>query len=127
MRVHNVAGKGRVGRVQVTGWSHSHQYCQKAGGLSRVFIQGNRLKWKLDDQRQGVMVGWRDDGQSDLLLEVSLCSPGGGISSGRLNRLVGHDACGKLLLGPLKAGTGGTVHRMDLKKKRDELQLKGLQ
>lgn len=32
MRVHNVAGKGRVGRVQVTGWSHSHQYCQKAGG-----------------------------------------------------------------------------------------------
>lgn len=54
--------------------------------------------------------------QSDLLFEASLCGSGGGISSGRLDRLVGHDACCKLLLGPLKAGTGGTVQRMHLMK-----------
>lgn len=65
--------------------------------------------------------GWTErrassSGQSDLLLKVCLCSPGGGVSSGRLDGLVGHDACGELLLGPLKAGTGGTVHHVDLEK-----------
>lgn len=59
---------------------------------------------------------------SDLLLEGSLCCPGGGIRSGSLDGLVGHDACSKLLLGLLKAGAGGTVHRMDLMTTEQEVK-----
>lgn len=67
--------------------------------------------------RGGLWIGRRDEpalGQSDLLLEGSLGSPGGRSSSGRLDGLVGHDACGKLLLGLLKTGTGGAVHPVNL-------------
>lgn len=53
-------------------------------------------------------------GRSDLLLEGSRRGPGGGVGGGRLDRLVGHDACSELLLGLLEAGAGGTVHRVDL-------------
>lgn len=53
---------------------------------------------------------------SDLLFEGSLCGAGGGVSSSRLDRLVGHDARGELLLGLLEAGAGGTIHGMDLVK-----------
>lgn len=51
---------------------------------------------------------------SGLLFKGSLSSSGGGISGGSLHRLVGHDAGGKLLLGPLKAGACGAVQRVDL-------------
>lgn len=56
--------------------------------------------------------------QSDLLLEASLRGPGGGGSGGRLDRLVGHDARGELLLGLCKAGAGGAVHPVDLRRRR---------
>lgn len=56
----------------------------------------------------------RRGARSDSLLEAFLRGPGGGRSSGRPDRLVGHDARGELLLGPLEAGAGGTVHRVDL-------------
>lgn len=57
--------------------------------------------------------GWSER-QSDLLFKGPLSSSGGSISGCSLHRLVGHDAGGKLLLGPLKAGARGAVQRMDL-------------
>lgn len=65
-------------------------------------------------QRRGAEGQMNELSASDLLLEGSLCSPGSSISGGRLYRFVRHDACGKFLLCLLKAGTGGTVHPVDL-------------
>lgn len=56
--------------------------------------------------------------QSDLLFKGSLRSSGGGVGSGRLHGTVGHDARGKLLLGPLEAGAGGAVQCVDLMTQR---------
>lgn len=42
------------------------------------------------------------------------CGVGGGVGGGGLNRLVGHDASGELLLGLLEAGAGGTIQRVHL-------------
>lgn len=39
---------------------------------------------------------------------------GGGVGGGGLNRLVGHDASGELLLSLLETGAGGTVQRVHL-------------
>lgn len=59
------------------------------------------------------VVGWSRR-RSDLLFKGPLSSSGGSIRGCSLHRLVGHDAGGKLLLGPLKAGARGAVERMDL-------------
>lgn len=58
-------------------------------------------------------MGWSER-RSDLLFKGPLSSSGGSSSGCGLHRLVRHDASGKLLLGPLKAGTRGAVERMDL-------------
>lgn len=109
--------------------------CQKAGGLPMCSNRtlGSSGSWVLWPEEKGLK-GWMEMwasalAQSDLLFEGRLCSPGGGVSSGCLHRLIGHDACGKLLLSLLEAGTGGTVQCMDLIKWRartDEVVLNRL-
>lgn len=98
---------------------------QKAAGLSMCSDRpagSQEAGWAEMREVEGrVWVGRRDEqalDQSDLLLEGPLCGPGGGVSGGCLDRLVGHDTCGELLLGSLETGTGGSVRRMDLKRKR---------
>lgn len=82
-------------KFQMTGRPLSQQRCLKRG-----------IVLKQD-------AGWSEH-RSDLLFEGPLSSSGGSISGCSLHRLVGHDAGGKLLLGPLKAGARGAVQRMDL-------------
>lgn len=65
-------------------------------------------------QQEGGRPGPAGSSRSGLLFKGSLSGSGGGISGGSLHRLVGHDAGGKLLLGPLKAGACGAVQRVDL-------------
>lgn len=65
-------------------------------------------------QQEGGQSEAAGSSQSGLLFKGSLSGPGGGISGSSLHCLVGHDAGGKLLLGPLKAGACGAVQRVDL-------------